>query len=113
MTTCGAVNAGFVAAGVVVLIVLAAYQQDLNDGGWRVSFGIGIVLPFVLLFFRLKMIGSTQYSKQTMKDQISSLLILKRYWTPMIGTTMALFMYDFVVSLIDETQQLYAHQALT
>ena len=98
ITTCGAVDAGFVAAGVVVLIVLAAYQQDLSDGVWRVSFGIGIVLPFALLFFRLRMMDSTQYSKHAMKDQIPYLLILKRYWRPMVGTTMAWFMYDFVVS---------------
>jgi hypothetical protein len=92
------VDAGFVAAGIVVLIVLAAYQQNLNDGSWRVSFGIGIVLPFALLFFRLRMLDSTQYSKHAMKDQIPYMLILKRYWRPMIGTTMAWFMYDFVVS---------------
>lgn len=79
MTTCGAVDAGFVAAGVVVLIVLAAYQQDINDGVWRVSFGIGIILPFVLLFFRLKMLDSVQYSKHAMRDQIPYFLILKRY----------------------------------
>lgn len=98
VTTCGAVDAGFVAAGIVVLIVLAAYQQNLNDGVWRVSFGIGIILPFALLFFRLRMTDSTQYSKHAMKDHIPYLLILKRYWRPMIGTTMAWFMYDFVVS---------------
>lgn len=97
MTTCFAVDAGFVAAGIIVLIVLSAYQQDLNDGVWRVSFGIGIVLPFALLFFRLRMIDSTQYSKHAIKENVPYLLVLKRYWKPMIGTCMAWFMYDFVV----------------
>ncbi|KAM0723382.1 hypothetical protein Q7P37_000368 [Cladosporium fusiforme] len=97
MTTCFAVDAGFVAAGIVVLIVLAAYQHNLNDGVWRVSFGIGLLLPFALLFFRLRMVDSTQYAKHAMKDRIPYLLVLKRYWKPIIGTSMAWFMYDFVV----------------
>lgn len=98
MTTCFAVDAGFVAAGLIVMIVLAAYQQSVSDGVWRVSFGIGIVLPVVLLFFRLRMVNSTQYAKHAMKERMPYLLIFKRYWRPIIGTSLAWFMYDFVVS---------------
>ena len=98
MTTCFAVDAGFVAAGIVVMIVLAAYGQDLNNGVWRVSFGIGLILPVALLFFRLRMLDSEQYAKHAMRDRIPYLLVLKRYWKSIIGTSMAWFMYDFVVS---------------
>jgi hypothetical protein len=35
-----------------------------------------------------------------MKSKIPYLLILKRYWVPMIGTSLAWFFYDFVVSAI-------------
>lgn len=98
MTTCFAIDAGFVAAGIIVIIVLAAYQQNVSDGVWRVSFGIGIVLPVVLLFFRLRLVNSTQYAKHAMKERIPYPLIFKRYWRPIIGTSLAWFMYDFVVS---------------
>ena len=98
MTTCFAVDAGFVEAGIVVMIVLAAYGQELSNGVWRVSFGIGLVIPVALLFFRLRMLDSEQYAKHAMKDRIPYLLVLKRYWKAIIGTSMAWFMYDFVVS---------------
>src|SRR5215469_458742 len=91
-----AIDLGFVVAGIVVLIVLAAYHQHINDGVWRVSFGLGFVLPVVLLFFRLRLINSTQYRKHAMKQDIPYGLVLKRYWVPMLGTALAWFMYDFV-----------------
>ncbi|GFP57077.1 glycerophosphoinositol permease 1 [Trichoderma asperellum] len=91
-----AIDLGFVMAGVIVLIVLAAYHQHINDGVWRVSFGLGFVLPVGLLFFRLRLINSTQYRKHAIKSDIPYWLVIKRYWKPMLGTSLAWFMYDFV-----------------
>ncbi|PON24243.1 hypothetical protein TGAM01_v206931 [Trichoderma gamsii] len=90
-----AIDLGFVMAGVIVLIILAAYHQRISDGVWRVSFGLGFILPVGLLFFRLRLINSTQYRKHSMKD-IPYWLVIKRYWKPMLGTSLAWFMYDFV-----------------
>lgn len=92
------IDLGFVFAGIIVLIVLAAYSYKPSDGLWRVCFGIGLVLPVALLFVRLRLVNSTQYKKHAMKKQIPYLLVIKRYWKPMIGTSMAWFVYDFVVS---------------
>ena len=92
-----AIDLGFVAAGIVALIVLAAYQQNISEGVWRVSFGLGFVLPVFLLFFRLRLVNSSQYRKHAMRQQIPYLLVLKRYWKPMVGTSLAWFFYDFVV----------------
>ncbi|KAL3963474.1 hypothetical protein ACCO45_000478 [Purpureocillium lilacinum] len=91
-----AIDLGFVVAGIVAIIVLVAYHNHLSDGLWRVNFGIGITLPVVLLFFRLRLVNSTQYHKHAMKKQIPYLLVLRRYWKPMLGTSLAWFMYDFV-----------------
>ena len=44
MSTDFAVDLGFVVAGIVALIVLACYHQEINDGVWRVSFGLGLVV---------------------------------------------------------------------
>lgn len=95
-----AIDFGFVIAGVVALIVLAAYHQNLSAGIWRVCFGLGFILPVGLLFFRLSRFQSTQYRKHAMKKNIPYLLVLKRYWKPMLGTSLAWFMYDFVVSTV-------------
>lgn len=35
---------GFVAAGLVALIVLACYHQHNSEGVWRVTFGLGMVV---------------------------------------------------------------------
>jgi hypothetical protein len=92
-----AIDFGFVMAGVIALIVLAAYDQRVSVGVWRVSFGLGFVLPLGLLFFRLRLVNSTQYRKHAMKQQIPYLLVIKKYWKPMLGTSLAWFFYDFVV----------------
>lgn len=84
-------------AGVIVLIVLAAYNFHPSEGLWRVNFGLGMVLPVGLLFVRLRLVNSTQYKKHAMKAKIPYMLVIRRYWKPMVGTSMAWFMYDFVV----------------
>jgi hydrogenase/urease accessory protein HupE len=93
-----AIDLGFVVAGIVALIVLACYHQHINDGVWRVSFGLGFVLPVALLFFRLRLVNSSQYRKHKIHGNVPYWLILKRYWVPMLGTSLAWFFYDFVVS---------------
>ncbi|KAM0079634.1 hypothetical protein ACKRZS_008245 [Fusarium odoratissimum] len=90
------IDLGFVMAGVVALIVLAAYHQHVGDGIWRINFGIGFVLPVALLFLRLRQFDSTQYKKHAIKHDIPYLLVIKRYWKPMLGTSLAWFFYDFV-----------------
>ncbi|KAL5610336.1 hypothetical protein FOVSG1_005017 [Fusarium oxysporum f. sp. vasinfectum] len=90
------IDLGFVMAGVVALIVLAAYHQHVGDGVWRINFGIGFVLPVALLFLRLRQFDSKQYKKHAIKHDIPYLLVIKRYWKPMLGTSLAWFFYDFV-----------------
>ena len=91
-----AIDLGFVVAGVVALIVLACFHQRTEAGVWRVCFGLGIVLPLTVFFFRLRMVNSTQYRKHAIKANIPYLLALKKYWVPMVGTSLAWFCYDFV-----------------
>jgi len=96
LTTDFAIDFGFVIAGIVALIVLAAYNNQASVGVWRICFGLGIVLPCTLFFFRIRMIESSQYRKHAIKKSMPYGLILKRYWKPMLGTSLAWFMYDFV-----------------
>lgn len=91
-----AIDLGFVVAGVVALIVLAAYGERISSGVWRVSFGLGFVLPVTLFFFRIRMINSTQYRKHAIKQRIPYMLAIRRYWKPMLGTSLSWFCYDFV-----------------
>ncbi|KAJ5649151.1 uncharacterized protein N7484_002874 [Penicillium longicatenatum] len=95
-TTDFAIDLGFVVAGVVAVIVLACYGQRSSEGVWRICFGLGFVLPVVICFFRVRMINSTQYKKHAIKSRYPYLLVIKRYWKPMLGTSLAWFCYDFV-----------------
>ncbi|KAK4574542.1 hypothetical protein LTR86_001383 [Recurvomyces mirabilis] len=96
LSTDFSIDLGFVGAGIVALIVIAAYNNRISSGIWRICFGLGFVLPVILFFFRIRMIESTQYRKHAMKKQIPYMLVLKRYWKPMLGTSLAWFFYDFV-----------------
>ncbi|KAJ5716702.1 hypothetical protein N7493_008613 [Penicillium malachiteum] len=96
MTTDFAVDLGIVAAGVVAVIVLLCYHKRESEGVWRICFGLGFVLPLVICFFRVRMINSTQYRKHSIKSRYPYLLVVKRYWKPMVGTSLAWFCYDFV-----------------
>ncbi|KAG6006909.1 hypothetical protein E4U21_006629 [Claviceps maximensis] len=91
-----AINMGFIVAGAVVVCVLAAYNWRVSEGVWRICFGLGILLPVSVLFFRMRLINSTQYQKHAMKEHIPYLLVARRYWKPMLGTSLSWFMYDFV-----------------
>jgi hypothetical protein len=107
-----------VVAGIVALIVLAAFDQEIKAGVWRVCFGLGIVvsaeynclkkrvraglhaqLPFSVFFFRIRMVNSTQYRKHAIKNNIPYMLALKKYWKPMLGTSLAWFWWVLVDNL--------------
>ncbi|OAX44721.1 MFS general substrate transporter [Rhizopogon vinicolor AM-OR11-026] len=80
----------------VFLIVLSAAGEDNLGTVWRVCFGVGILLPLTVFFFRLRMLSSKLYRKGAIKRHVPYKLVFKRYWRELIGTCGAWFLYDFV-----------------
>ncbi|KAG1833912.1 major facilitator superfamily domain-containing protein [Suillus variegatus] len=80
----------------VFLIVLSAAGDNHLETVWRVCFGIGILLPLTVFFFRLRMLSSKLYRKGAIKRRVPYGLVFKRYWRELIGTCGAWFLYDFV-----------------
>ncbi|KAG9314454.1 major facilitator superfamily domain-containing protein [Chiua virens] len=80
----------------VFLIVLSAAGEQHLETVWRVCFGIGILLPLSVLFFRLRMLSSKLYRKGAIKRRVPYWLVVKHYWRTLIGTCGAWFLYDFV-----------------
>jgi len=80
----------------VFLIVLAAAGEQHLQTVWRVCFGIGILLPLTVFYFRMRMMTTTLYRKGAIKRHVPYRLVIKRYWKPLIGTCGAWFLYDFV-----------------
>ena len=92
-------------ASSVFLVALSIVGEKRLSTVWRVCFGFGIFLPLVVLIFRLRMLDSKLYRKGAIKsehdlsprldaanannlitERVPYLLVLKRYWRPLIGT---------------------------
>ncbi|RFU81122.1 major facilitator superfamily domain, general substrate transporter [Trichoderma arundinaceum] len=80
----------------VFLIVLSAAGEDHLSTVWRVCFGIGILLPLSVFYFRLKMLNSKLYRKSAIRRHVPYGLVIRYYWKTLIGTCGAWFLYDFV-----------------
>lgn len=80
----------------VFLIVLSAAGSHHLQTVWRVCFGIGIVLPLTVFYFRLRMIHSKLYRAGAIERRVPYMLVIKRYWRSLIGMCGAWFPYDFV-----------------
>lgn len=91
-----AIDTGFVLSGVILIIIIYCYHQVESSGIWRVSFGLGIVLPLFVFYFRVKTTNSTQYKKHAIRKNVPYMLVLKRYWKPIVGSCLTWFLYDFV-----------------
>ncbi|KAJ3553886.1 hypothetical protein NM688_g3385 [Phlebia brevispora] len=86
---------GPLAVGIFLIVLSAAGEDHLNTV-WRVCFGIGIILPLSVFYFRMQMLSSALYKKGAIKSRVPYRLVIKRYWKSLIGTCGAWFIYDFV-----------------
>ncbi|KAL7790802.1 major facilitator superfamily domain-containing protein [Trichoderma ceciliae] len=89
-------SAGGPLAVSVFLIVLSAAGEKHLSTVWRVCFGIGIILPLSVFYFRLKMLNSKLYRKSAIRRHVPYGLVIRYYWKTLIGTCGAWFLYDFV-----------------
>ena len=56
----------------VFLIVLSAAGENHLPTVWRTCFGIGILLPLTVFFFRLRMLSSKLFKKGAIKREIAT-----------------------------------------
>ncbi|KAH8647395.1 major facilitator superfamily domain-containing protein [Xylariales sp. PMI_506] len=97
VATNAAIISGFVGSSIVSLIVLAAYNGKPSDGVWRISMGIGIILPLFIFAFRMRLADTAQYRRHAIQRRVPYWLAIKFYWKPLLGCCGAWFLYDFVV----------------
>ncbi|KAI7871536.1 major facilitator superfamily domain-containing protein [Spinellus fusiger] len=89
------IDLGYVLSAVVPVILLAIFKDNLEPV-WRLSFGLGIIPPLSVMYFRLKMADSKQYTKNAMKAHVPYRLIFKRYWFRLLIASGLWFVYDFI-----------------
>ena len=75
----------------IFFIVLSAAGPNHLPTVWRTCFGIGLIFPVSVLYFRLKMLNSKLYRKGAIKVNVPYLLCIRRYWKRIIGTAGAWF----------------------
>ena len=83
-------------AVIIFLIVFTAAGANHLGTVWRVCFGIGIIMPLAIFYFRIKMLNSKLYRRGAIKRRVPYGLVLRYYWKDLIGTCGAWFLYDFV-----------------
>jgi hypothetical protein len=107
---CTAIDFGIVMAGITPLIILAAYGYTSQtpstvthnlEAVWRITMGLGAVVPLTVFYFRWKMVISTRFAESGLSNnKLFSLrlwlVIFKTYWRRMIGTCMCWALYDAV-----------------
>ncbi|KAF8884332.1 MFS Git1p-related glycerophosphoinositol permease [Infundibulicybe gibba] len=82
-------------AASVFLIALSAAGKDHLQTVWRVCFGIGIILPLTVFYFRVRMMTTLLYRRGAIKRRVPYGLVFARYWRSLIGTCGAWFLFDF------------------
>lgn len=95
---------GPIVISLFLLIINASHYGGTTVGSdryklqytWRVLFGIGIVIPLSVFYFRLKMQNPKLYRRNAIRRRPPYLLIFKRYWKTLLGTAGTWFLYDFV-----------------
>lgn len=80
----------------IFLIVLSACQDGHFGTVWRVCFGIGVLFPLTVFYFRIKMLNSKLYRRGVIKKSVPYKLVGRYYWKSLIGTAGAWFLYDFI-----------------
>ena len=83
-------------AAIIFLIVLQATTMNHPSTLWRVCFGIGIIFPLSVFYWRVKMINSRLYRRGAIRKQVPYPLVVRYYWRSLIGTCGTWFLYDFV-----------------
>lgn len=83
-------------ASSIFLIVLSAATTAHPSTIWRVCFGVGIIFPVTVFYWRVRMLNSTLYRRGAIRRQVPYLLVVRYYWKTLIGTCGAWFLYDFV-----------------
>ena len=83
-------------ASSIFLIVYSAAGSNNLSTIWRVCFGIGIIFPVSIFYWRVKMLNSTLYRRGAIRKQVPYMLVIRYYWKALIGTCGAWFLFDFV-----------------
>ncbi|PBP18574.1 major facilitator superfamily transporter [Diplocarpon rosae] len=87
---------GFVIGAFVPCILVVICTADHLRAAWRISLGLGVLPPMILLWLRLKLQEPEEFKQESMKHvKIPYLLVSKYYWWRLFVVSLIWFLYDF------------------
>ncbi|KAH6679283.1 major facilitator superfamily domain-containing protein [Halenospora varia] len=98
MFTNVAIDWGFVIGAFIPYLLVVICTEKHLRAAWRISLGLGVVPPLILLYLRLKLKEPEEFTRESMKHvKIPYKLVLKHYWFRLAIVSMIWFIYDFSV----------------
>lgn len=94
-----AANLGYCFGALVPLILLLCVhrRRDRYELVWRLTFGLAMVPPLVIFWFRMRMAVTTAFRKSAMRKQkVPYLLIVKKYWRRLLAGGWTWFIYNWI-----------------
>lgn len=86
---------GFVFGAFLPYVIAAATNNKQYSVIWRVSLGLGVVFPLVLLVLRIRLKEPEEFARHSMKRKTPYSLVLKYYWWRLLCVSIIWFLYDF------------------
>lgn len=87
-------------AGPICTFVYLASLLGSNNNlktAYNAMYAISIFLPMFVILMRLRMKDAALFRTSNFKkDRVPYLLVIRRYWLRLLGTSSAFFLYDFV-----------------
>lgn len=75
-------------------VIAAATNNKQYSVIWRVSLGLGVVFPLVLLVLRIRLKEPEEFARHSMKRKTPYTLVLKYYWWRLMCVSIIWFLYD-------------------
>ncbi|KAI8900872.1 major facilitator superfamily domain-containing protein [Globomyces pollinis-pini] len=92
--TNASIDAGWALAGFAAWMLALAFGNDLNkvELMWRLTIGLGVIVPATTLWFRAQLVEPEAYNKNKMV-KIPYTLVIKKYWLRLAGISFIWFIY--------------------
>jgi len=89
------IDMGFVIGTLVPMIVVLITSERHLRAAWRISLGIAVIPPIILLAFRSQLKEPEEYNRQKMQKYPYG-LIIRFYWKRLLVISTIWFIYDFL-----------------
>ncbi|CAG8961007.1 hypothetical protein HYFRA_00002547 [Hymenoscyphus fraxineus] len=90
------IDAGFVVGAFIPYLMVVIFTEKHLRAAWRVSLGLGVVPPLLLLYLRMKLKEPEEFKRESMKNvKIPYGLVLRYYGPRLFIVSLIWFIYDF------------------